>query len=66
VKTTVTGSGEVLAAWSDPAVLEPNDSEMADDLVVATVNRAVRSAADAAAGDMGGLTGGTDLVGLSS
>jgi DNA-binding YbaB/EbfC family protein len=66
VKATVKGSGELVSVWFDPAVLDPDDPEMAGDLVVAAVNQALRTAADEAAGEMGGLTGGVDLGGLLS
>ena len=64
VKATVKGSGEVVSVWFDPAVLDPEDPEMVGDLVVAAVNQALRTAAEDAAGEMGGLTGGVDLGGL--
>jgi hypothetical protein len=64
VKVTVKGSGELVSVWFDPAVLDPDDPEMAGDLVVAAVNQALRTAADEAAGEMGGLGGGPDLGGL--
>ena len=64
VKAVVKGSGELVSVWFDPAVLDPDDPEMAGDLVVAAVNQAHRMAAEEAAGEMGGLTGGADLGGL--
>ncbi len=64
VRATVKGSGELVAVWFDPAVLDPDDPEMAGDLVVAAVNQALRSATDDAAGEMGPLAGGGDLGGL--
>jgi len=64
VKVTVKGSGELASMWFDPAVLDPEDPEMAGDLVVAAVNQALRSAADEAAGEVGPLAGGGDFGGL--
>ena len=64
VKATVKGSGELVAVWFDPAVLDPEDPEMAGDLVVAAVNQAHAAASQEAAGELGGLTGGADLGGL--
>ena len=64
VKATVKGSGELVAVWFDPSVLDPDDPEMAGDLVVAAVNQALAAASEEAAGEMGGRAGGPDLGGL--
>lgn len=41
-----------------PDVIDPDDPEMLGDLVVAAVNGAMRSAAEAAEQQLGGLAGG--------
>jgi DNA-binding YbaB/EbfC family protein len=64
VKATVRGSGEVVSVEFDPAVLDPDDPEMAGDLVVAAVNAALKMASEDAGSAMGGLAGGLDLGGL--
>lgn len=64
VKATVRGSGELVSVDFDPAVLDPEDPEMAGDLVVAAVNAALKMASDEAGAAMGGLAGGLDLGGL--
>jgi DNA-binding YbaB/EbfC family protein len=64
VKATVRGSGELLSVEFDPAVLDPEDPEMAGDLVVAAVNAALKMASDDAGTAMGGLADGLDLGGL--
>jgi hypothetical protein len=64
VKVVVRGSGEVISVDFDPAVLDPDDPEMAGDLVVAAVNSALKMASDDAGEAMGGLGGGLDLGGL--
>lgn len=64
VKATVRGSGELVSVDFDPAVLDPDDPEMAGDLVVAAVNAALKIASDDAGAAMGGLAGGLDLGGL--
>ena len=48
----------------DPGILDPDDPEMAGDLVVAAVNLALAAAAEDAAESMGGVAGGMDLGGL--
>ena len=64
VKATVKGSGELVSVEFDASVLDPDDPEMAGDLVVAAVNQAMQQANDDAGNAMGGLTGGMDLGGL--
>jgi nucleoid-associated protein EbfC len=64
VTATVSGSQELKSVVIDPSVVDPDDIEMLQDLVVAAVNQAMRSAAEAAGDQLGGLTGGLDLGGL--
>ncbi len=64
VKAVVRGSGELVSVEFDPAVLDPEDPEMAGDLVVAAVNSALKAASDEMGAAMGGLAGGMDLGGL--
>ena len=64
VTATVTGNGELVSVTIDPGVIDPDDAEMLGDLIVAAVNQATKAAGDAAAEQMGGLTGGLDLGGL--
>ena len=64
VKAVVRGSGELVSIEFDPSVLDPEDPEMAGDLVVAAVNAALKMASDDAGQAMGGLAGGLDLGGL--
>lgn len=58
VKAVVRGSNELISVEVDPSVIDPTDPEMLGDLVVAAVNGAMRSAAEAAESEMGGLAGG--------
>lgn len=64
VTATVSGAQELVDVSIDPSVVDPEDTEMLQDLVVAAVNQAMKSAADAAGDQLGGLTGGMDLGGL--
>lgn len=64
VKATATGSGELLGVEISPEVVDPDDVEMLQDLIVAAVNQAMKTAAEAAGDQLGGLTGGLDLGGL--
>jgi len=63
VKAVVRGSGDLVSVTFDPSVLDPDDPEMAGDLVVAAVNQALSSANEEAAAAMG-LASGMDLGGL--
>jgi DNA-binding YbaB/EbfC family protein len=60
VKAVVTGAQEVLSVEISPDVIDPSDPEMLQDLVVAAVNSALRSVAEAADDSVGGV----DLGGL--
>ncbi|HET6209082.1 MAG TPA: YbaB/EbfC family nucleoid-associated protein [Jatrophihabitans sp.] len=63
VRATVTGSGELLSVTIDPSAIDPQDAETLQDLVVAAVRDATRSAGELAAAKMGPLTGGLGGLG---
>jgi DNA-binding YbaB/EbfC family protein len=64
VKAVVKGSGELVSVTFDPEVLDPDDAEMAGDLVVAAVNQALATMNADAENSMGGVAGGVDLGGM--
>jgi len=64
VTAVVKGSGELVSVTFDPAVLDPDDAEMAGDLVVAAVNQALATMSADAENSMGGVAGGMDLGGM--
>ena len=64
VKVTITGELEVRSIVIDPAAIDPEDSEMLQDMVTAAVNEAIRSAQELAARRMGEVAGGMNLPGL--
>ncbi len=64
VKAVVKGTGELLSVDFDASVLDPEDPEMAGDLVVAAVNQALAAMSTDAENSMGGLAGGMDLGGM--
>lgn len=64
VKAVVKGTGELVSVEFAPDVLDPEDPEMAGDLVVAAVNQALASMSADAENSMGGVAGGMDLGGL--
>jgi DNA-binding YbaB/EbfC family protein len=75
VKAVIRGTGELVSVTIAPEVLDPDDAEMVGDLVVAAVNAAHQSMAEAAgatfgdldvAGALGDLGGPGDLGNLGS
>jgi DNA-binding YbaB/EbfC family protein len=64
VRATVNGRLELVRLQIDPAALEGGDVEMLQDLVIAAVNQALRSAQQQMADEMSKLTGGLKLPGL--
>jgi nucleoid-associated protein EbfC len=64
VRVVITGDMQVKELHIDPAALDPNDIEMLQDMVVAAVNEAIRSAQELASRRMGEITGGMNVPGL--
>lgn len=64
VKATVTGKQELVGLVIDPSAVDPEDVEMLQDLIMAAVNDALKSAADLAAQKMAAVTGGLRIPGL--
>ena len=65
VTVTVNGKSEVLRIKIEPQVVDPNDVEMLEDLILAGVNEALRKAQEMVSEEMGRLTGGLKIPGLS-
>lgn len=55
------GRGQVKRVKIDPAVVDPKDVEMLEDLVLVAVSEAQQKAAQLAQDEMGKLTGGMSL-----
>ena len=64
VSATVNGKHEVVALEINPEAVDPDDVEMLQDMVMAAVNEAMRTADVEAANNMSRLTGGMNLGGL--
>ena len=64
VRATVNGGLEIVQLRIEPAALEGGDVEMLQDLVIAAVNQALRSAQQQMASEMSKLTGGLKLPGM--
>ncbi len=61
VKADVSGKRELLSIAINPEVIDPEDAEMLQDLIVAAVNEALRSAEEEMAREMQRFTGGINL-----
>lgn len=61
VTATVNGKYELVSIEIAPEAVDPEDVEMLQDMIVAAVNEAVRTAQNAANESMSKLTGGLNL-----
>ena len=64
VSATVNGKHEVVNIEINPEAVDPDDVEMMQDMIMAAVNEAMRTADAEAANNMSRLTGGMNLGGL--
>ena len=64
VSATVNGKHEVVNLEIKPEAVDPDDVELLQDMVIAAVNEAMRTADADAANNMSRLTGGLNLGGL--
>ena len=64
VEAKVNGKKEVLSVTIKPEAVDPDDVEMLQDLVLAAVNEALRTANDTMEREMSKLTGGMSMPGL--
>tara|TARA_B100000700_G_C15058140_1_gene864022 strand:+ start:3134 stop:3439 length:306 start_codon:yes stop_codon:yes gene_type:complete len=64
VKVIVTGKMIVQSIEIDPEVIDPEETEMLEDLIQSAINGAIEKAQELASSKMGALTGGLNLPGL--
>ena len=64
VSVKVNGKKELLELTIAPEAVDPEDVEMLQDMVMAAVNEALRTAGDTMEREMGKLTGGLGMPGL--
>src|SRR3954467_4135011 len=64
VTVVANGAGEIKEIKIDPKAIDPDDPEMLEDMVLAAVNEAVRSAQSLMESKLGGLAGGLGGLGL--
>jgi nucleoid-associated protein EbfC len=59
-----TGNGDITEIKIDPKAIDPDDPELLEDMVIAAVNEALRSAQALAQSKLGAMTGGLGLPGF--
>lgn len=64
VKAVVNGKQELVSIEIKPEAVDPEETDLLQDMVLAAVNEAMRQAQELAAKKMGALTGGMGLPGL--
>ena len=64
VTVTASGDGEIKAIKIDPKAIDPDDPEMLEDMVLAAVNEAIRSAHGLIESKLGPAMGGLQGLGL--
>ena len=64
VKAEVTGKNELVNLEINPEAVDPDDVDMLQDMVIAAVNEALRSAEADKANNMSRMTGGLNLGGM--
>ena len=64
VTAAVNGKHEILSLTINPEAVDPDDVEMLQDMIIAAVNEAMRTAEAESANAMSKLTGGLNLGGL--
>src|SRR3989304_8675663 len=65
VKAVVNGKQELLSIKIEPEVVNPSDVEMLQDLIVAAVNEGIKRSQAMMSEEMGKVTGGLGVPGLS-
>ncbi len=64
VTAVVNGQQEVVSLRIAPEVVDPEDTEMLEDLVVAAINEALQQSQEMMSAEMSKLTGGIKIPGL--
>jgi DNA-binding YbaB/EbfC family protein len=65
VKVTANGRQQILSIQIEKEVVDPEDVEMLQDLVLAAINDALAKAQEMVSSEMGKLTGGLNIPGLT-
>ena len=65
VKVVVNGHQQLLSVKISPEAVDPEDIEMLEDLVQAAVNEGMEKARELASSQLGAITGGLNIPGLT-
>ena len=65
VKVTIDGQQNIRSVKISPEVVNPEDVELLEDLILTAVSEAIAKSKEAAAEQLGGLTGGLKIPGLT-
>lgn len=66
VEVTINGQGEILNISIEEVVIDPGEATMLQDLIVAATNDAIRRAKELSQQELGSLTGGLNIPGLTN
>lgn len=64
IRVTVDGKHLIKSIKINPDAVDPDDSEMLEDLITVAVNEAINNAIQTAETEMGAITGGLNMPGL--
>lgn len=64
VSVIVDGKHKIKKLTIDPSIIDPDDTEMIEDLVTVAVNTAIDQASKTAEEEMGAITGGLNFPGM--
>ncbi|MBE6728929.1 MAG: YbaB/EbfC family nucleoid-associated protein [Ruminococcaceae bacterium] len=64
VSVIVDGKHKIKKLTIDPSIIDPDDTEMIEDLVTVAVNAAIDQASKTAEEEMGAITGGLNFPGM--
>ncbi|MBI1821164.1 MAG: YbaB/EbfC family nucleoid-associated protein [Nitrospirae bacterium] len=64
VTVVANGRQEIISIKIDPQVVNPEDIEMLQDLILASMNEALKKSKEMMAEEMKGLTGGLNIPGM--
>ena len=64
IEVTVTGKHEIKSLTIKPEAIDPDDTEMLEDLITVAINEAIGNAMKASEEEMGAITGGLNMPGL--
>ncbi len=64
VEVTVDGKHFIKSIKINPDIIDPDDSEMLEDLITVAINEAIGNAIKTAEEEMGAITGGLNIPGM--